>query len=81
MLLMMGVCARNMLSWEYIHKITLLHQIGISYYFMSTGILYLVKNIPTNIEILRTMLCFLGAFLRPLYFLMQYFKFMFIIRH
>jgi hypothetical protein len=34
MLLMMGVCTRNMSSYEYIHKITLLHQVGISHYFM-----------------------------------------------
>ena len=34
MLLMMGVCTRNMSSWEYINKITLLHQVGSSNYFM-----------------------------------------------
>ena len=34
MLLMMGVCTRNMSSWEYINKITLLHHVGISNYFM-----------------------------------------------
>jgi len=34
MLLMMGVCTRNMSSKEYINKITLLHQVGISLYFM-----------------------------------------------
>jgi len=34
MLLMMGVCTGNMSSWEYINKITLLHQIGVSLYFM-----------------------------------------------
>ena len=34
MLLMMGVCTRNMSSYEYINKITLLHQVGISNYFM-----------------------------------------------
>jgi len=34
MLLMMGVCARNMSSYEYINKITLLHQVGITHYFM-----------------------------------------------
>jgi len=33
MLLMMGVCTRNMSSKEYINKITLLHQIGVSNYF------------------------------------------------
>jgi hypothetical protein len=33
MLLMMGVCTRNMSSKEYINKITLLHQVGISHYF------------------------------------------------
>jgi len=32
-LLMMGVCTRNMSSWEYINKITWLHQVGISRYF------------------------------------------------
>ena len=34
MLVMMGVCTRNMSSWEYINKITLLHQVDISNYFM-----------------------------------------------
>ena len=34
MLLMMGVCTRNMSSYEYINQITLLHQVGISDYFM-----------------------------------------------
>jgi len=34
MLLMMGVCTRNMSSKEYINKITLLHQVGISIYFI-----------------------------------------------
>ena len=34
LLLMMGVCTRNMSSYEYINKITLLHQVGISLYFM-----------------------------------------------
>jgi len=34
MLLMMGVCTRNMSSYEYINKITLLHQVGISSYFI-----------------------------------------------
>jgi hypothetical protein len=34
MLLMMGVCTRNMSSKEYINKITFLHQVGISNYFM-----------------------------------------------
>ena len=34
MLLMMGVCTRNMSSKECINKITLLHQVGISDYFM-----------------------------------------------
>jgi len=33
MLLMIGVCARNMSSEEYINKITLLLQVGISLYF------------------------------------------------
>jgi len=33
MLLMMGVCTRNMSSQEYTNKITLLHQVGISHYF------------------------------------------------
>jgi len=33
MLLMMGVCTRNMSSQEYINKITFLHQVGISHYF------------------------------------------------
>ena len=33
MLLMMGVCTRNVSSWEYINKITLLHQVGIPHYF------------------------------------------------
>ena len=33
MLLMMGVCARNMYSQEQINKIILLHQVGISHYF------------------------------------------------
>ena len=33
MLLMMGVCTQNMLSYEYINKFTLLHQVGISNYF------------------------------------------------
>jgi len=33
-LLMMGVCSRNMSSYEYINKITLLHQVGISLYFI-----------------------------------------------
>jgi len=33
MLLMMGVCTRNMSSQEYINKMTLLHQVGISLYF------------------------------------------------
>ena len=33
-LLMMGVCTRNMSSYEYVNKITLLHQAGISDYFM-----------------------------------------------
>ena len=32
MLLMMGVCTQNMSSQEYINKITLLHQVGISLY-------------------------------------------------
>ena len=34
MLLMMGVYTRNMSSYEYINKITLLHEVGISLYFM-----------------------------------------------
>jgi len=34
MLLMMGVCTRNMSSYEYTNKITLLHQVGFSHYFM-----------------------------------------------
>ena len=34
MLLMMGVCTRNMSSSEYINKITLLHQFGISNYII-----------------------------------------------
>jgi len=34
LLLMMGVCAQNMSSYEYINKITQLHQVGISLYFM-----------------------------------------------
>ena len=34
MLPVMGVCTRNMSIWEYINKITLLHQVGISSYFM-----------------------------------------------
>ena len=34
MLLMMGVCARNMSSSVYINKITLLHQVGIPHYFI-----------------------------------------------
>ena len=34
MLLMMGVCTRNMLSQEHINNITLLHPVGISHYFM-----------------------------------------------
>jgi len=34
MLPMMGVCTRNMSSWEYINKITLLHQAYISLYFI-----------------------------------------------
>jgi hypothetical protein len=35
MFLMMGVCTRNISSSEYINRITLLHQVGISnYYFM-----------------------------------------------
>jgi len=34
MLLIMGVCTRNMSSKEYINKITLLHQVGNSNYFM-----------------------------------------------
>ena len=34
MLLMMGVCTRNMSSWEYINEINLLHQAGISNYIM-----------------------------------------------
>jgi hypothetical protein len=33
MLLMMGVFTRNMSSYVYINKITLLHQVGISHYF------------------------------------------------
>jgi len=33
MLLMVGVYTRNMLSYKYINKITLLHQVGISNYF------------------------------------------------
>ena len=33
LLLMMGVCTRNMSSLEYINKITLLHQVDISNYF------------------------------------------------
>ena len=36
MLLMMGVCIRNMSSQEYINKITLLHQVGIPHYFLNT---------------------------------------------
>jgi len=34
MLLMMGVCTRNMSSKEYINTVTLLHQFGISSSFM-----------------------------------------------
>jgi len=34
MLLMMGVCTRNMSSLENTNKITLFHQVGISYYFV-----------------------------------------------
>jgi len=34
MLLTMGVCTQNMSSLEYVNKITLLHQDGISSYFM-----------------------------------------------
>ena len=33
LLMMMGVCTRNMSSYEYTNKITLLHQVGISIYF------------------------------------------------
>jgi len=29
----MGVCTRNMSSYEYINKIILLHQVGITHYF------------------------------------------------
>ena len=35
MLLMMDVCTRNMSSLEYINKITFLHQVGISHYFIA----------------------------------------------
>ena len=38
MLLMMGVCTRNIQSWEYINKITLLHLVGISRYFIAYSI-------------------------------------------
>ena len=31
---MMGVCTRNMSSYDYVNKITLLHEVGISNYFM-----------------------------------------------
>jgi len=34
MLLTMGVCTRNMSSLQYINKITQMHQVGISVYFM-----------------------------------------------
>jgi len=34
MLLMMDVCTQNVSSLEYMNKITLLHQVGISHYFM-----------------------------------------------
>jgi hypothetical protein len=34
-ILMLGVCSRNMSSQLYIHKITLLHQVVVSNYFMS----------------------------------------------
>jgi len=34
MLLMMGMCTRNMSSQEHINKITQLHQVGISLYIM-----------------------------------------------
>jgi len=35
MLLMMGVCTRNMSSLEYINKITLLHQVVTPHYFIA----------------------------------------------
>jgi len=38
MLLMAGVCTRNTSSQEYINKITLLKQVGISLYFTSCAI-------------------------------------------
>jgi len=53
MLLKMGLCARNMLGWEYINKITSLHHVGISHYFMrkkhsQTTLKYLyIWNLPS----------------------------------
>jgi len=55
MLVMMGVCTRNMSSYEYINKISLLHQVGISNYFMrkmhgQTTLMY-ESNIVCDLEI------------------------------
>ena len=52
---MMGVCTRNISSEEYTNKITLLHQIGISYYFMrkmhgQTTLIFHVLSLAPNIE-------------------------------
>jgi hypothetical protein len=38
MLLIMGVCTRNMSSYEYINKITLLHQAGVPHYLINTAV-------------------------------------------
>jgi len=45
MLLMMDVCARNMSSYEYINKITLLRQVGISHCFTT---IYCLSELQTS---------------------------------
>jgi len=52
MLLMMGVCTLNMSSYKYINKITLLHQVGISHYFMRKmhGLTTLKYPAPVSVD-------------------------------
>ena len=68
-LLMMGVCTRNMSSLEYTNKITLLHQVGISLYFINS--MCVCAYVLTSL-IVRANLVFsapsLVACLAPLYF-------------
>ena len=67
--LMMGVCARNMSSCEYVNKITLLHQVGIPDYFMrkmhrQTTIKLKTLCLSDNKDLCSTSRCMLSGFSR-----------------